>query len=251
MSRVFGFLAMTLWLAPVLFGQPPRFEVASIKVHAEPPHIIGVQTSGSRLTADAETLRGLVMWAYDLKNWQVEGPPAPSPVGDTFYDIVAKAEGDTPPTREQFREMLQTLLADRFQVKIHREQREMPVYILVPGKNGSKMKDSAPDAAAGGRMQVVGRNYQVTIPRAAMTDVVDAIANSFPDRPVVDRTGLTGTYDLKLVFTPELRSRTSDPDPADISIFTAVQEQLGLRLEPQKAMVEILVIDHVEKPTAN
>ena len=254
MTRVICCLLVLALAGGSLYGQAGarKFEVASIKPHVEPPHIMGVQVSGSRLTADAETVRGLVMWAYNLKNWQVSGPGNPDPVGDTFYDVVAKAEGETPPTREQFREMLQTLLADRFQLKIHKEQREMPVYALILGKNGTKMKESAPDAATGGRMQVVDRNYQITIPRAGMSEVVDAVANAFLDRPVVDRTGLTGSYDLKLVYTPETRAnRMSEPSTSDVTIFTAVQEQLGLKLEPQKAMVDILVIDRVEKPTEN
>jgi len=212
---------------------------------------MGVSTTGQRLNG-AQTVRGLIMWAYNLKNYQLSGPAQPSPVGDTFYDIVAKAEGDAAPTKAEFRQMLQLLLADRFKVKVHREQREMPVYALVLGKNGPKFKESAPDTEPTGNIHVNGRNYEVTLTKATMDLVVDAVANSFPDRPVIDKTGLMGAYDVKMTYTPDVRSnRTTDPDPNDISIFTAVQEQLGLKLEPQKAMVEILVVDHVEKPSGN
>jgi uncharacterized protein (TIGR03435 family) len=148
--------------------------------------------------------------------------------------------------------MLQSLLADRFKLRFHREMREIPVYELVAAKNGPKLKESAPTAESMGRMTVNGRNYQASIPKARMDDVVQAIGNSFLDRPVLDKTGLTGTYDLKLTYTPDIPSnRKGDPDPNDISIFTAVQEQLGLKLEPTKALVEILVVDHVEKPIEN
>lgn len=255
MTRVIlGVATTVLWVAGLSAQSTSarRFDVASVKPHPEPPHIIGVKTAGGRLIADASTLRGLVMWAYNLKNYQVSGPGPQSAVGDTFFDIVAKAEGDATPTRDEFRAMLQTLLADRFKLKVHREMREMPVYALVIGKNGAKLKPSAPDAGPGGRLQVVGRNYEFTVAKATMDDIVGGIANSFPDRPVVDRTGLTGEYEIKLVYTPDIRSnRESEPDPNDISIFTAVQEQLGLKLEAQKASIEILVIDHVEKPSEN
>lgn len=233
-----------------LLAAQPQFEVASVKVHPEPPRIMGVKATGNRLVADAETVRGLIMWAWKLKNYQVDGPGANSPVGDTFYDVVAKAEGDAIPTVAEMRVLLQSLLADRFHLKVHRETREMPVYALVLGKNAPKLKPSAPDAGPGGNLHVVDRNYEYTVPKATMSDILDGIANSFLDRPVVDQTGLTGTYDLKLVYTPDLRSNR-EPDPADISIFTAVQNQLGLKLVPQKAPVEILVVDHVEKPTEN
>jgi uncharacterized protein (TIGR03435 family) len=248
-------VVLTIWVALRLSGQSAGvggFEVASVKVHAEPPHIIGVKTTGMRLIADAETVRGLIMWAYNLKNFQVAGPGQESPVGDTFFDVVAKAEGEKAPSRGEFRQMLQALLADRFKLKVHRETREMPVYALVVGKNGPKLKPSAPDAGDGGRLQVVGRNYEHTVPKATMNDVVDGVANSMLDRPVVDQTGLTGTYDLKLVYTPERTMRqAAEGHPEDLSIFTAVQEQLGLKLEPRRADVEILVVDHVEKPSEN
>ncbi len=230
----------------------PRFEVASIRVHEQAPHYIGIKTSGPRFTADAEMIRGLVGWAYNLKNYQLKGPPSSSPIGDTMFDIVAKAEGDGTRTIEEFRQILQALLVDRFKLVIHREMREMQVYALVVGKNGPKLKESAMDADPMGHLGVIGRNYQITRPKASMDDVVDAVANSFLDRPVVDRTRLTGTYELKLTFTPDIPSnRRGEPEPSDISIFTAVQEQLGLKLEPQKAQIEVVVIDHVEPPTEN
>ena len=148
--------------------------------------------------------------------------------------------------------MLQSLLADRFKLKIHREMREMPVYELVVGKNGPKFKESAPDANPMGHVNVIGRNYEVAIPKATMDEIVDQIANAFPGRPVLDKTGLTGTYDIRMTYTPSFRTnRESDSDLNDISIFTAVQDQLGLKLQARKALVEIVVLDHIEKPSEN
>jgi uncharacterized protein (TIGR03435 family) len=245
--------AVTGVLAAGLWAQSARFEVASVKEHPDPAHVIGITTSGLRLEAQAEMVRGLIMWAYDLKNYQVISPPAVlSGIGDTMYDIAAKAEGETPPTKAVFRQMLQGLLADRFKLQVHWENRERPVYELVVGKSGPKLKQSAPDATPGGRLQVNGRNYEVTRTKATISDVVDAISNAFLDRPVVDKTGLEGTYDIKLVYTPSTRANAGgEPGPDDISVFTAVQDQLGLKLEARTASVRTMVVDRVERPSGN
>jgi len=188
---------LALFLAGAAFGQSGpqarRFEVASVKLHEGPMHVMGVQTSGQRLTADAANVRMLIMYAYGLKNFQISWPAPLWNDGDAFWDIVAKAEGDGIPTQAEFREMLQSLLAERFHLQFHRETHDMPVYALVVGKKGPKLKESAPDAVKGGRMTVEGRNYRVTRTAATMSGVVDVVANAFLDRPVVDRTGLTGT----------------------------------------------------------
>lgn len=166
MTRTLIDASLTLWLSAGLFGQsaPPArtFEVASVKPHDGPAHIIGISTSGQRLEGQAEMVRGLIMWAYNLKNYQISSPEKVySAVGDTMYDIVAKAEGEVVPTRSEFRQMLQLLLADRFKLKVHTESREMPVYELVVGKNGPKFKESARDASPMGRLTVSGRDYVV------------------------------------------------------------------------------------------
>jgi uncharacterized protein (TIGR03435 family) len=232
-------------------AQSPHFEVASIRPHEPPFSRLDISTAGPRFTAEGCTVYELIDWAYDLKNFQVSAAPNVVLSKGTFYDIGAKAEGDGVPTRAEFRQMLQALLADRFKLKVHRELREMNVYALVTGKNGSKLKESAPDANPMGYMNVIGRNYRATRAKATMDDVVQAITNSFLDRPVLNKTGLTGTYNLSLTYTPDIRSNRGEPDPNDISIFTAVQEQLGLKLEPQKASIEVLVVDSIEKPSEN
>jgi uncharacterized protein (TIGR03435 family) len=257
MMQGIGGVGVSIILVAGLWGQstPPgrSFEVASVKVHPDPPHAIGITVSGFRLEARAETVRGLVMWAYDLKNYQVVSPPAVfESVGDTMYDIVARAEGDAAPAKAAFRQMLQALLADRFKLQAHWETRELPVYELVEGKKGPKLKESASGATFAGNLSVTGRNYEVTLTKATMSDVVDAIANAFLDRPVVDKTGLNGTYDIKLTYTPATRGNTEgDASIDDVSIFTAVQEQLGLKLDARKGSVKTLVIDRMAKPSEN
>jgi uncharacterized protein (TIGR03435 family) len=209
--------------------------------------------AGQRLTAEATTTYGLIMEAYDLKGYQIVLATPNLPVRDTQYDVAAKAEGDAAPTRAEFRQMLQRLLVDRFKLQVHREMREIPVYALVVAKNGSRLKEAASDAVDTRQLQVVGRNYEITQPKATTDDIVQWINGSgFIDRPVVNRTGLNGMYDLRLTYTPDIRSnRDADSSPADLSMFTAVQEQLGLRLEPMKAPIEVLVIDSVQRPSEN
>jgi uncharacterized protein (TIGR03435 family) len=228
------------------------FEVASVKLHQESMSRVQISTSGSRFNADAKSMLALIIYAYNLRNYQVSRTKALLALDDTFYDIAAKAAGDTVPTTDEFRQMLQSLLADRFKLRSHREMRETPVYALVLGKNGPKFKGSAPDASPVEHYAASGRNYQVTIAKATMGSVVRAIENSLLDRPVLDQTGLEGTYDIRMTYTPNIgANRGTEPDPEDTSIFTALEVQLGLKLVAQKAMVEIFVVDHVEKPSGN
>jgi uncharacterized protein (TIGR03435 family) len=234
--------------------EPRKFEVASVKVHEGPLYSMGAATKGMRIT-ETDTVLGLLMFAYNIKNFQV--PHAATElqaVGDTFYDVVAKAEGDAIPTRDEFRSMMQLLLAERFHLKLHREPQEIPVYDLVVGRNGLKLKESAPDAtphSLNGPRNPTDRNYQLSMTKASIPELIDAMQGAFPARPVRDKTGLTGTYDVKLIYTPDFRFNKGDPEPDDITIFAAVQDQLGLKVEQTKAMVDIYAIDHVEKPSGN
>ena len=125
------------------------------------------------------------------------------------------------------------------------------MYALVVGKNGPKFKESSADAQFFGNHGVNGRNQNVTGSKYTMEFLARNIQGSFGvDRPVVDKTGLLRTYDIKMEATPEF-SMNREPELGDISVFTAVQEQLGLRLEAQKGIIEILVVEHLEKPSAN
>lgn len=229
---------------------PLTFEVASVRRHEGPTPNIGVSTNGQTLDAAASPFL-LIMDAYNLKYHQISAASRSWLIGEV-YDVVAMAGGDHPPTRDEFRKMLQALLAERFQLRFHHEMKEMAVYALVAGPRGSKLKPSAPDAVSMGRAIVQGRNYVVSFPKATMDNVINAITGAFVDRPVVDHTGLTGTYDLTLTYTPDIpANRRGEPDPNDINIFTAVQEQLGLKLEPRREMVDTLIIDSIEKPSDN
>ncbi len=243
---------MRAQLAPTPPASLPSFEVASIKPNPGPWNVLlGYSSSGPRLTLEAYTVADLIGEAYSLKNYQValaESRARPV-VYDTYYNIVARAEGDGTPTKGEFRQMLQRLLEERFNLKSHREMKELPVYALIVGKNGPKFKESSPDAGVISKHGVNGRNQTITLAKATMGSLADDIRGDFGiDRPILDKTGLTGTYDIKLEATPEFRiNRGSTSDT--ISVFTAVREQLGLKLEPEKGPVEVLVIDHVERPS--
>ncbi len=247
MSGAFRTVALIALLRVAAYGQV--FEVASVKVHPEAPSIIRFTTSGPQFRAEAEMLGGLVMYAYNIERYQLAFASPKFAFDDVYFDIVAKAEGDAAPTKEAFRQMLQTLLADRFKLKIHHEMREVQVFALVVGKNGPKFKESAPDTQSSGRHTMNGRNQIMTLTKVTMEDVVQSLT-VYTGRPVLDKTGLTGSYDVRMEATPSFRIN-NNPDPADISVFEAIQEQLGLKLEPQKAMIDVLVVDHAEKPSGN
>jgi uncharacterized protein (TIGR03435 family) len=239
-------LAITLgniWVS----AQAPAFEVASIRENPGPWHVLrGYSSSGARLTLEAWSPVDLIMEAYGLKRYQALSA---LPV-TAFYDIAAKAGGDGTPTRAEFMPMLQTLLADRFNLRFHRETREVPVYAMVVGKSGVKFKESPPEKPFRSYGGVNGRNQYRELSQATMEMVADRIAGEGIDRPVIDKTGLTGKYDIRLEATPEFRIN-NNPQPEDLRIFDAIQQQLGLKLEPRKAAIEVLVVDRLERPSAN
>lgn len=237
----------------VCWGQvarrPQAFEVAAVKVHEGPLRAMYTfSSSGARATYQGYTVRYLMMEAFHLKGYQVSmGPSAPDWYSSVYYDIFAKAEGNAPLSRDDFRPMMQSLLAERFHVRFHREQKDMPVYALVVGKSGPKFRESAPDAVFHANIGVKGRLQTLVATKFTMDMLVDDIG---VDRPVLDRTGLTGQYDIRLEATPEFRMG-NNPAPGDISVFDALQDQLGLKLQSQKAPVEVFVVDHAEKPSGN
>ena len=320
-----AFLAGGLALATscAAFGQsaatPLSFEVASIKPSA--PIVDGrlmVRMGGDpgRLDWTNVSIKQIIQQAYQVKDYQISGPDW---LASTRYDLVAKLPAGAP--RTQVPEMLQTLLAERFKVTIHKETKELPMYALVVGKNGPKMKESevapppsdgagpggpsgygappqgagrggpmgdaagggvrvgkdgmpqfAPGAARGPMMMMNGRGH-LSAKMMNMSSLVDMLARQL-DRPVVDQTGLKGSYDFDLDYTPDEGQRpmgipgvapqpppgggeahaptASSPEANGVSLFTALQSQLGLKLDTRKGPVELIVVDRVEKnPTEN
>lgn len=268
-----------------VFGQPgarPKFEVASIKPSAEQRFITVLPLPG-RLTATAP-LRVLMQNAYTVQPFQIVG--GPDWIGSDRYEIDAKADGSA--NRAQMFVMLQSLLEDRFQLKIHHETRELPVYTLVAARGGLKLptpkdggcvapvSNGVPEVPpAGSRMTPPGPGklpptqcggVRVMLERTGarmeggkvpMAEFVRMLSTVL-DRPVIDKTGFNGLFDLKLEFLPDEISTALPPPPpgtqgpdSSPSILIALQEQLGLRLESAKGPVDVIVIDQVEKPSAN
>jgi len=255
----------------------PVFDVASVKANTsgDPGASFGGRPGGQVVVRN-NTLRNIIRNAYGLQDFQIVG--GPEWINSDRFDIVAKAADDAPPA--QMLLMVRALLADRFKLAVHTETREIPIYALVmarsDGRPGPQLRPAAVDcaaifAAARGRgapppapappgdrptcgmRTVPGR---MMAGGYALPDVARNLSN-FTGRMVVDKTGLTGTFDLDLTWTPDQIPQGPVPPGAPAidangpSIFTAVQEQLGLKLDSQRGPVEVLVIDRAEQPTAD
>lgn len=258
--------AAALWL---LFGgmigvqaqsQGPSFEVASVKVHdpPEPPFAqIKFERDGLRLR-EIDLSIGLTL-AYGVRDYQVQGPDWLhfGSGGGKFFDVVAKAPG--PVSRDQLRLMLQTLLAERFHLTFHREEKEMPVIALLVAKGGPKLQASAPGTEMDSQwigfdnmLQVPGPNGH-TFTNTPMPALAMAVSAGLAD-PVLDMTGLQGRYDFFLRDAPRPRADDPPQTPDDRFALTKaiLEDDLGLTLQRRKAPIEMFVVDHADKvPTEN
>jgi len=279
-------LAVAGWVA--LAQAQPQFEVASIKPSAPVTAqgvTAGVHIDGAQVRCVLLSLKDYIRVAYKVKDYQIQGPDW---MASARFDIVAKLPAGA--TAEQVPEMVGALLADRFQMKMHRDSKEFPVYGLVVGKSGPKLKaspaDAAPDGADAGKGTVnvvaaannagtfidLGKGSSISISYAtnriegkkvAMAGFADILAR-FTDRPVVDMTQIQGNYDFTLEFSPEdfrvmliraavIAGAALPPEALKLldassgdTTFSAL-ETIGLKLEPRKAPLEVLVVDHMEK----
>jgi uncharacterized protein (TIGR03435 family) len=233
------------------------FEVASIKPdaagnaggEASPRESVSYNPGG--LTMRNVTLKSCIRWAYGVEDYvedyQVSGPAW---IASERFDIDAKAAA--PSTEEQLRLMLRALLASRFQLRLHRETKEMAVYDLVAGKSGPKLTPAAGEGAS--RMRPTGG--ELIYSRYSMPEFAETLTG-IPfrlDRTVVDKTGLTGTYDFRLKIAADAAAMKSGFEHAEgpLVFDILILQQIGLRLEPRKGAVEVLTVDGAEKnPTAN
>jgi uncharacterized protein (TIGR03435 family) len=235
-----------------LRAQPcSRFDVASIKVNTSgveggPPELA---SGGRRFTATNQLMVMLLMAAYDVSPLQISG--IPDAFSQERYDIDATCE--QPMTKEQFPHLLQVLLAERFHSSIHRELKEQPIYALVPGKGGPRLHETSHNDVKPGLRQS-GNTFTFT---NADMSLLLLVLSQVSGRKVVDRTGLRGQYDFTLSYAPNRgagREESNVSPAADglpDSVFTALREQLGLSLEPQKAQVEFVVVDRLDRLIPN
>jgi uncharacterized protein (TIGR03435 family) len=257
----------------------PTFDVAAIKQNKSGEN--GGRFGGppTRWTATNVPTLQFILYAYEVQGFQVEG--APDWVKNDRYDINGKSDRTFPPAApgapDLRRPMLRALLEDRFKLAVHHATREMPIYALVTARAdkslGSQLHQSSTDCVslivAGNRGQapasppltpagdpdcgIRALPGKITFGTMAMAQYA-AMLSSLLQRVVVDRTGLAGNYSASITYTPDTRPPGGGPDlpAADLngaSLFTALQEQLGLRLEPSRGPVDVLVIDHIERPT--
>jgi uncharacterized protein (TIGR03435 family) len=269
-----GALLIGIGFAAPVRAQEPKparlaFEVASVKPHvfARNEFAFGtasgerpIRISGTRVTVQG-LLGNLVLTAYQLRPFQLSGLPEwrDETGRNQVFDIEAKAPGDRAPGVDEVRQMLQTLLAERFQLKFHRETQEMPAYVLVLGANPAKLKPSAPDTE--NRVASTNR-FRTRYTNVSISELVLRLGPQF-DRPLFDKTGLQGGFDFALEYMPAIPGSVNLPPeeaaefaklyPADEAppLPVALQQQLGLKVAPSKERVEILVIDHVQRPSAN
>jgi uncharacterized protein (TIGR03435 family) len=218
----------------------PTFEAATIKRSAPPTD---GRTTGQmirdpgRVSYSYVTLQNLFAQAYRVKNFQIVGP---NWLDSERFDVVATLPKNT--SDDQLREMLQTLLRERFRLAFHRESKAMSAYVLLPGKGGPKL--SAVGERIGGVRTTSSANRRHLSGKVSMPYFAGLLSNML-DRPVVDMTGLTGVYDLDLEWSVYDATGGATDDPP--SLFTVLQEKLGLRLESRKAPADLYVIDHVER----
>jgi uncharacterized protein (TIGR03435 family) len=266
-------IATVLLLCGLSFGQQTagnlQFEVASIKP-SEPQPMgrirIGMSTDQGMLRYTNVSVQDMIRVAYRVKDFQIDGPDW---LNGSRFDVTAKFPAGA--TEDQVPEMLQTLLADRFKLLLHRGTKERPIYALLAAKDGPKLKAAEVQTSApggGGQRRGMGitmdsGGLHLEAQSATVSQVSELLAR-FTERPIVDMTGIQGQYEFDLVFTPEKMpnvARTMPPPGGDTggnsqaeqapSVFDAVQKY-GLRLDARKGPIEMLTIDHVEKtPTEN
>jgi len=225
----------------------PSFEVATIKPHDPDERDRGIWVQGDHFEFSSASVLKLLTFAYSINQQQVIG--GPDWLRQARFDINGKPDAEGEPVLAQQQEMIQKLLADRFQLKFHHEQRELPVYALRIAKGGPKLAAAA-DPGAKSLEQSDGHDQERTLTYTSATIPYFILIEQFwVDRPLVDQTGLTGHYDFKLHYTSD-EVHSTDPN-APPGLFTAIQEQLGLKFEAVKAPTDVFVIDHVERPSAN
>jgi uncharacterized protein (TIGR03435 family) len=225
-------------------GGQESFEVASIKPHPGIiTHSADPSVTGNRVVAIASTLLDLIETAYRVRGDQISG--APGWAGSDHYDLNARAGASTI-TREQMRLMLQALLAERFHLRIHRETKEVPMYLLVVNKNGARLKESSPAEERKGQITGDGSGMHMQVSQGTMAQLAERLSSNGAGRPVADRTGLLGKYSFTLDWV-----NTVGPESEAPSLHVALEEQLGLRLESAKGASEVIVVEHVEKASAN
>jgi uncharacterized protein (TIGR03435 family) len=238
----------------------PSFDVATIKPNdSGATSMQSLLVNGRNFSTRASSLVDLIEFAYELQGKQIVG--APDWLEKDRYDLAAVPVEEGVPNPHQLRIMVQKLLAERFQLKFHHDKRELSAFVLTVSKTGQKLtptQRTGPLPGMGFRPSKGGISLGVM--NGTISDFTGFLQSAVLDRPVVDQTGITGKYDLTFTFTPDETQFNGHPPPmpkptddveAAPGLFDAIQQKLGLKLTAEKAPVDVIVIDHVEKPSAN
>lgn len=261
---------VTVFIAGIASAQTvPEFDAAAIRANTSGARAVSIGTpSPGYFKGENVWLRFLIQVAWDVKDFQVLGGPGWAT--SDRYDVTARASGNL--QLEGMRPMLKALLKDRFQLTLHTETRELPVYALVRGKSGVRLRQTSEGSCAAlnpadaTQLPVCGTlgmsPHSINGVGVTMAQLASTLSNDM-QRPVIDQTGLTGRFDVHMEWTadqstpgfwaPGLAPAPNADPPSDNggSIFTVIREQLGLALEARKGPVTVLVIDHAERPSAN
>jgi len=235
-------------LKPMARDADPAFEVATIKPSDPDDRSQRFGLKGRRIAIENNTMTTLICFAYSVQKSQIVNAP---PWFDTqHWDIDGVPDLEGKPNWHQYRHMLQKLLSERFALQMHHDKRDLSVYTLTVAKGGPKLEksksdpDTLPDSSGHG----IGSQQFMKFTNDSMADFALTM-QLMVDRPVLDQTNLSGRYDFTLLWTPDV-FRATEPDPAP-ALFSAVQEQLGLKLEATHAPADVLVVDAATRPTQN
>jgi uncharacterized protein (TIGR03435 family) len=226
----------------------PTFEVVTIKLSDPDSHRQGIGYYGHTVDATGQTLKSLMMFAYGVHGKQIVDEPAW--VSNDKYDISGVADVPGEPNLKQMQEMYQKLFAERFGLQLRHEKRDLSYFALIAAKGGAKIAKAkdGDDATPNLNGERHGTMMEMRYTANLLSDFALGM-NYFTDRPIVDETGLTGRYDFTLKWTPDTTAERQDAQIP--GLFTAMQEQLGLKLEGKKGPVDVLAVQKVERPSGN
>jgi uncharacterized protein (TIGR03435 family) len=245
-------------LPPMDANADPRFEVATIKPSKPDDPRKGFIVRANQFHIINQPLSAILSFSYDVQAKQLIGLP---PWADTDkYDIDGKPDGEGAPSGKQWKVMIQKMVTERFKLTFHREKKELAVYVLSVAKTGPKITKSEGDPNGLPGLFFRGKLGDLGVSNANMADFTGLMQEAVLDRPVLDQTGISGRYDFTLIWTPDdsqfagMGAKIPPPTEsanAPANLYTAIQEQIGLKLEATKAPAEVMVVDHVEKPSEN
>jgi uncharacterized protein (TIGR03435 family) len=250
-----AFLGPTADLWPQTAGNADRFAVATIRP-SRPDESFSVVVNGRRFSTTQTSLKDLINYAWMLHSNQITGGPAW--LETDKFDVIAETDGNDRLNQPAARKMVQQLLAERFHLTLHPGRKELSIYEIVSANEGPKLAKSPGDSNGFGTLGIPMLG-EMTVKNATMAEFANFLQRYVLDRPVLDASGVEGRYDFKLDWTADetqfigradqIPAASRDVEPPDL--FTAVHEQLGLRLVPKKDLAPVLVVDRVEKPTEN